>query len=47
MVLADNPVRARNFAQVQANAIIDEPDNRKSKIELMGVSVQPILERVH
>lgn len=45
-LLADEPQRARNFAQLQANAIVDETDNRKFGLKVMGVSVQPILEVV-
>jgi hypothetical protein len=45
-LLADEPQRARNFAQIHANAIINETDNKRLKVKLMGVSIQPILEVV-
>jgi len=45
-LLADEPQRARNFAQIQANAIINETDNQRLKVKLMGIGVQPVLEVV-
>jgi hypothetical protein len=45
-LLADNAQRARNFAQLQANAIVDETANRGHKLKVMGIGVQPIFEVV-
>jgi len=46
LLLADEPQRARNFAQLQANAIVDEAANKKFALKIMGISVQPVLEVV-
>lgn len=45
-VLAENPLIARNVAQVQANAIVGNPESKQYQLELMGLSLQPIFEVV-
>lgn len=46
-VMADNPLRARNYGTIIANAVVDLPDNAKWGLKLIGVSVQPFMELVN
>jgi len=45
-VLAENPLIARNVAQVQASAIIDNVESKSYKLKLVGISLQPVVEVV-